>query len=100
MFSNLLSKTANRCRSFRVPIASRTTAHISDLSAWRVGIRLLAAWAIWSSVLAPVDSPGRAFQFTSRRRDWLRRELLATLLAIVNSHVENFDPGTYVFRAR
>ena len=43
---------------------------------------------------AVVDSAGPAFQFTSRRRDWLRRALEATLLAMVNNQVENFAPGT------
>src|SRR5262249_41386118 len=100
MFSNFLKNTAIRCRSFQLLIPSRTTSRISDLSACRAGMALLAAWIIWSRVLAPVDSPAGAFQFTSRRRDWLRRAFEATLLAIVNSHVENFAPGTYRFRDR
>src|SRR6187431_793069 len=102
MFSNLQSKTARRWRSLSVSIAARTASRISNLSRRRVGIEPLLACAICSSD-APPQAPVSSVvgvRFRSFRRARLRRAFDAALLAIVNNHVENFEPGTYFFRDR
>jgi hypothetical protein len=74
--------------------------HISDLSNCRVGIRPDLSAIIRSPGRGPSGPESLTFSTVSLRRPESRRRLLARLLAIRKSHVENLAVGSYPCRAR